>query len=95
MQPNGVIVDGVVNLYGKPSTEAELVTQAILGTNVSIEQSQDGWHYLLLPDRYRAWVQAQHVRAYTPDEAPYASAGPIATAMSANSTCSACASASE
>ena len=53
MQTNGVIVDGVANLYSQPSTETELVTQAILGTNVTIEQSQVGWHHLLLPDQYR------------------------------------------
>jgi len=78
MQTSGVIVGGVVNLYSKPSTKVDMVTQAILGTNVSIEQSQEGWHYLLLPDRYRGWIQAQHLRAYAPDEPCYASAGQVA-----------------
>jgi gamma-D-glutamyl-L-lysine dipeptidyl-peptidase len=78
MQANGVIVDGVVHLYSKPSTEAELVTQAILGTDVVIEQSQEGWHYVLLPDQYRGWIPARHVRSYAPDEPDYASAGQVA-----------------
>jgi len=78
MQVSGVIVSGVANLYSKPSTKVDMVTQAILGTNVSIEHSQEGWHSLLLPDQYRGWIQAQHVRTYAPDGSPYASAGPVA-----------------
>jgi gamma-D-glutamyl-L-lysine dipeptidyl-peptidase len=78
MQASGVIVDGVANLYSQPSSEAELVTQAILGTNVSIEGSQEGWHHLLLPDQYRGWIQARQVRAYAPDEPAYAQAGQVA-----------------
>lgn len=78
MQNSGVIVGTVVNLYTQPSADVEMVTQAILGTNVSVEQSQGGWQYLLLPDQYRGWIQAQHVRTYAPDEPHYASAGQIA-----------------
>ncbi len=78
MRARGVVVDGVVNLYSKPSTEVDVVTQAILGTELSIEQSQDGWHYVRLPDRYHGWIQAGHVRTYAPDEPAYASAGPVA-----------------
>jgi cell wall-associated NlpC family hydrolase len=77
MQASGVIVGAVANLYSEPSTEVEMVTQAILGTNVSVEQSQEGWHRLLLPDQYRGWIQAQHVRTYAPDETHYASAGQV------------------
>lgn len=78
MQTSGVIVGGVVNLYKEPSTDVEMVTQAILGTNVLIEQSQLDWHHLLLPDQYHGWSRAQHVRMVAPDEPLYASAGQVA-----------------
>ena len=78
MQVRGVVVDGVVNLYSKPSTAVDVVTQAILGTNLSIEESQEGWHYLLLPDQYRGWIQARLVRIYAADEPLYAAAGQVA-----------------
>jgi cell wall-associated NlpC family hydrolase len=68
----------VVNLYGSPSQEAEVVTQAILGTNLSIVESQDGWHYVRLPDQYHGWIEAHHVRVYAGDQPLYASAGQVA-----------------
>lgn len=78
MQASGVIVDGVANLYSQPSTKVDMVTQAILGTSASIEESQEGWHYLLLPDQYHGWIGAHHVRICAPGEPGYALAGPVA-----------------
>jgi cell wall-associated NlpC family hydrolase len=78
MQANGVVTDGVVNLYSDLSTEVDMVTQAILGTSLSIEESRDGWHHVLLPDQYRGWTQAGAVRIYARGEPPYASAGQVA-----------------
>ena len=78
MQARGVVVAGVANLYSGPSTTVAMTTQAILGTNLSIEASQAGWHRVLLPDQYHAWIQARHARTCAPAEPPYASAGQVA-----------------
>ncbi len=73
-----VVLHSVVNLYSSPSQEADVVTQAILGTNLSIIESQDGWQYVRLPDQYQGWIETRHVRVYAGDQALYASAGQVA-----------------
>jgi cell wall-associated NlpC family hydrolase len=78
VEPRCVVLHSVVNVYGSPSQDDELVTQAILGTDLAIVESQDGWLYVRLPDQYHGWIEARHVRAYASDQAPYASAGQVA-----------------
>jgi cell wall-associated NlpC family hydrolase len=78
MEPQGVVVDGVANLYSRPSREVDVVTQAILGTSLSIVERRDGWHHVRMPDQYQGWIETPHVRIYARDEAPYASAGQVA-----------------
>ena len=78
MEPQGVVLNNVVNLFSQPDTGVDVVTQAIVGTSLAIEKSTDGWHYVRLPDTYHGWIEARHVRQYTPDEPPYASAGQVA-----------------
>ena len=78
MESQGVVLKNVANLFGEPDTSAELVTQAIIGTSLIVEKSTDGWHYVRLPDRYQAWIEADHVREYAQGEAPYASVGKVA-----------------
>jgi hypothetical protein len=82
MQARGVVVSGVANLYSRPSTAVDLVTQAIVGTEVAIETSQEGWHHVLLPDCYPGWIEARHVRTHAPDEPAYASSGRAAEVRS-------------
>jgi cell wall-associated NlpC family hydrolase len=78
MQNQGVVIDSVANLYSQPSMDVDLVTQATVGTSLSILDSQDGWYDVRLPDQYQGWIEARHVRVYAEDEAPYASAGQVA-----------------
>jgi cell wall-associated NlpC family hydrolase len=77
MESTGVVTDSVANLYSKPDTRVDLVTQAIVGTGLSILESQDGWQYVQMPDQYQAWIEAQRVRLYAPDETAYASTGRV------------------
>jgi len=44
MELQGVVLNNVVNLFSEPDTAVEVVTQAIVGTSLSIEKSADGWH---------------------------------------------------
>jgi gamma-D-glutamyl-L-lysine dipeptidyl-peptidase len=82
MQANGVVIDGVANLYSEPSKAVDLVTQAILGTQVAIWETREGWYYVRLPDQYRGWIEASHVRPYEAGESPYASEGQVAEVRS-------------
>src|SRR5690606_26261671 len=52
----GVISLSVANLRGKPAHSSELVTQATLGTPVSILKSDNDWYLIQTPDRYLSWV---------------------------------------
>jgi cell wall-associated NlpC family hydrolase len=78
VEPRYVVLHSVANVYGSASQDDELVTQAILGTDLGIIEGQDGWLYVRLPDQYHGWIEAHHVRAYASDQAPYASAGQVA-----------------
>jgi len=78
MQDNGVVIDGVANLYSEPSKSVDLVTQAILGTEVAIWETREGWYYVRLPDLYQGWIEASQVRLYGLGETPYASKGQVA-----------------
>jgi cell wall-associated NlpC family hydrolase len=78
VEPRCVVLHSVANIYGSASQDDELVTQAILGTDLAIIEGQDGWLYVRLPDQYQGWIEAHHVRAYASDQAPYASAGRVA-----------------
>jgi gamma-D-glutamyl-L-lysine dipeptidyl-peptidase len=78
MQFDGVVTDSVANLYRRPDTQGEVITQAILGTGFSVENSQDGWHSVILPDQYHGWIEGQRVRIYAPGEAVYPSTAQVA-----------------
>jgi len=78
MESQGVVLDNVVNLFSKPDADVDVVTQAIVGTSLTVEESVAGWHYVRLPDRYHGWVEARHIREYAQGESPYASTTPVA-----------------
>jgi len=78
MESQGIVLDNVVNLFSKPDTGVDVVTQAIVGTSLAIEQQLDGWQYVRLPDQYHGWIEARHVQEVAPDEPPYASTGQVA-----------------
>ncbi|MGS2763670.1 C40 family peptidase [Sinomicrobium sp. M5D2P9] len=52
----GIVRISVANLRAKPSHAAEMVTQATLGTPVTILKEQNDWYYIQTPDKYLAWV---------------------------------------
>jgi len=80
MHTSGVVIDTVANLYSKPDQAVDLVTQAILGTTLSILEDRVGWRHVRMPDHYQGWIEAAHLRLYAEGETPYASAGRVAQA---------------
>ncbi|MGD8488917.1 MAG: C40 family peptidase [Anaerolineae bacterium] len=71
MQAKGVIIDNVANLYSEPSKGMDVVTQAILGTELAIWEDRGGWYYVRMPDQYQGWIEASQVRTYDQGEAAY------------------------
>jgi cell wall-associated NlpC family hydrolase len=78
MQSKGVVIHSVANLYSEPSKAVDVVSQAIVGMELSIWEQRDGWYYVRMPDQYQGWIEAAHVRLYAPGEPGYASAGRVA-----------------
>lgn len=67
----------VASLYQEPSSSSELVTQAVSGAAVEIQETRDGFCLVMTEDRYSGWVAEERlVPAW--DDADYLKTG-IAT----------------
>jgi len=61
--PNAVVLQPVANLYSKPSEDADVVSQAIYGANVSLLEQQEGWAHIRMADDYTGWTPLAALRA--------------------------------
>lgn len=82
MESQGTIVVSVADLFREPRRGVELVSQAVLGTLVSILEERDGWYRVQTPDTYLGWTESTSVRVLAQGEAGYATAGEIAEVCS-------------
>jgi len=80
MHLSGVVIDTVANLYRQPDRAVDVVTQAMLGATLAVLEDQAGCYYVGMPDQYKGWIEAAHVRLYAEGETPYGSAGRVAQA---------------
>ena len=78
MQARGVVIHSVVTLYREPSLSADVVTQAVLGTDLALREILNGWYFVRMPDQYQGWIESAHVLPCAAGEAPYATTGPVA-----------------
>jgi cell wall-associated NlpC family hydrolase len=76
--PNAVVLQPVANMYSKPTEDADVVSQAIYGTNVAILEQKDGWANIRTPDAYTGWASLSVLK--TAD--PYAASGTVAQVQS-------------
>jgi cell wall-associated NlpC family hydrolase len=76
--PNAVVLQPVANMYSKPTEDADVVSQAIYGTNVAILDQKDGWANIRTPDEYTGWAPLASLK--TADL--YASHGSVAQVQS-------------
>jgi hypothetical protein len=77
-QPRGVVVNPVANMYSAPTEESDVVSQAIYGTNVVMEEEKQGWAKVRTADDYTGWMPLASLRPLVSSEAPYASVGRVA-----------------
>ncbi|MEO8370322.1 MAG: NlpC/P60 family protein [Candidatus Solibacter sp.] len=54
--PTAVVLQPVVNMYSRPSADADVVSQAIYGANVGIVEQKDGWVRIRTADEYQGWT---------------------------------------
>jgi hypothetical protein len=74
----GVVINPVANMYSKPSEDADVVSQALYGTNVDLMEEQEGWAKVRTPDDYTGWMPLAALRRLGPGAHPYARAGRFA-----------------
>lgn len=58
-----VVTRPVANMFSKPSTDADVTSQAIYSTTVDVVKTQGAWSNVRTPDDYTGWVEAAALRA--------------------------------
>ena len=76
--PTAVVLQPVANMYSHPSTDADVVSQAIFGANVAILEQKEGWAHIRTADDYTGWTS---LSALLPGK-PYAASGRVAEVQS-------------
>src|SRR5258707_7843513 len=71
---NAVVAQAVVNMYSRPTTDADVVSQAIFSTNVAILEQDSSWLKIRTPDDYTGWIQSAAIVR----QAAYAQSGRVA-----------------
>ena len=61
-QSAAVVVRPVANMYSKPSLDADVVSQAIYGANVSVIEQAQGWAHIRTVDQYTGWSSLEDLR---------------------------------
>jgi hypothetical protein len=57
-----VVVVPVANMYSNPTEKADVVSQAIYGTNVKLLLARGEWSRIETPDHYRGWTPSRFLR---------------------------------
>ena len=70
-----VFVVPVANMYSKPTEKADVVSQAIYGSNVKLLESRGEWSRIETADHYRGWTPSRYLRIILTGNG-YATAGP-------------------
>ena len=77
-----VVTSAVENMHRRSTDTSDVVSQAILGTNVRLlkkERNADGqvWFEVETPDSYKGWLISTALEFLKPGAKPYASAGKV------------------
>jgi cell wall-associated NlpC family hydrolase len=81
-----VVIVPVVDMYSSPSNDADVVSQAILGSTVDVLEESSGWEKIRTNDQYTGWTHASELRPLGNDASGYATSGHTAqvSSLSAN-----------
>ena len=70
VQPTRTVVRPVLNMYSSATLDADVVSQAIYGTTVTVLQDKGAWAEIQTPDQYKGWIESS---ALLDSKEPYAS----------------------
>jgi cell wall-associated NlpC family hydrolase len=71
-QPARTVIKPVLNMYSSATLDADVVSQAIYGTTVTVLQDKGDWLEIQTPDQYKGWIESSGLLPPKPGE-PYAS----------------------
>lgn len=57
-----VVVVPVANMYSAPTEKADVVSQAIYGSNVTLLVARGEWSRIQTPDHYKGWTPSRYLR---------------------------------
>lgn len=77
-----VITVPVGNMHSAATQDSDVVSQAILGSNVDVLEESPGWEKVRTNDHYTGWMQLSDLRELQPNVAGYASSGRVAQVSS-------------
>lgn len=80
LPPTRIVVRPVVNMFSAPSSDTDVVSQAIYATRVAVLEQKDGWTRIKTPDDYTGWVDSSALLSR--DGAPYAAGKDIVVVRS-------------
>ena len=77
-----VLTTSVENMFRHATADSDVVSQAILGTNVKLLNKErnaagEDWYEVETPDTYKGWIIASALRVLGPGDKPYALTGKV------------------
>ncbi|MFC3881057.1 NlpC/P60 family protein [Algoriphagus namhaensis] len=63
-----LVTISVANIRSQPKHSAELATQALMGTPLTVLEKEDSWYRVQTPDDYISWVDAAGIKLMTEAE---------------------------
>lgn len=75
---SGVVLKPVANMHSKAAADADVVSQAIYGSNVALLEERDGWARIRTADDYTGWMRGEELRKLGPGERAYGSGERVA-----------------
>ncbi len=61
-----IVLPPVVNMFEAADAHSPVVSQAVLGMTVQVDETRNGWALVETPDRYQGWMRAVALRQSAP-----------------------------
>ncbi len=74
---SSVVVVPVANMFSQGSADADVVSQAIYGTTVSVVEASGDWLKVETPDKYHGWMRSSDLLPLDSGSRGYASGGRV------------------
>jgi hypothetical protein len=76
------IIVPVANMYSAQTEDADVVSQAVLGSMLEVLEEKPGWEKVRTADQYTGWMQLHDLHMFQPGDVGYATSGRVAQVSS-------------